>query len=81
MKRLTQKYAKELLKEANYMDALAYFMSRIARFETYEQREKEREYLWNKMFPWTHDWDDEEDYSTNLLRIDSALYIAIESEC
>ena len=65
MKKLTKNLAKELLKDNNYMEALAYFAERYSKFKTEEAADAKRE----------EDFDN--DYSGNALAIDSAMYIAI----
>ena len=49
MKKLTRKYAMELLKEENYMDALAYFATRLlnTKNDQYDELMKLDERMWD----------------------------------
>ena len=80
MKKLTKNLAKELLKDNNYMEALAYFAERYSKFKTEEEKKKKREEDYDKLINWAYDFEEEDfdnDYSGNALAIDSAMYIAI----
>ena len=84
MKRMTKKYMKELLKNDNHLEALAYFCNRIAKCKTYNEALRKREDDWEKVIKWCRefeeDWYCEEDYSDNFLRVDTGIYCVIERE-
>lgn len=83
MKRLTKNLAKELLKEDNYMDALAYFAERYSRFETRDEAQNYREKDFERLIDWAedfNDYDEDDCYTDNVYRIDSAMYIAINRD-
>ena len=80
MKKLTKNLAKELLKDNNYMEALAYFAERYSKFKTEEAADAKREEDYDKLINWAYDFEEEDfdnDHSGNALAIDSAMYIAI----
>lgn len=72
MKKLTKKYALELLKEENYMDALAYFATRLMNSkDMYTEIDKLDERMWDIAS------DGEGDEEEQWLRIYSALQCAM----
>ena len=80
---MTRNLMKELLKDDNYNEALAFFANRIAKCRTYEEANKKREADYSKAIEWAYDFEDEDeenDFSSNVLRIDSAMFCIIEEE-
>lgn len=72
MRKLTKKYALELLKEENYMDALAYFATRLLNSnDMYTEIDKLDERMWG--IACEGEGDEEEQW----LRIYSALQCAM----
>ena len=72
MRKLTKKYALELLKEENYMDALAYFANRLLNSnDMYTEIDKLDERMWD--IACEGEGDEEEQW----LRIYSALQCAM----
>lgn len=83
MKKMTRNLMKELLKDDNYNEALAFFANRIAKCKTYGEANRKREADYNKVIEWAYDFEDEDgenDFSNNVLRIDSAMFCIIEEE-
>jgi hypothetical protein len=73
MKRLTKKYAEELLKEENYMDALAYFATRLlnTKKDPYDELMDLDERMWEIAS------EGEDEAEEQWLRIYSALQCAM----
>lgn len=84
MIKMTKNVMRELLKEENYMDALALVTNKVAKFKTFEGQDAERERIYNKLMNWAYEFnaeadeDDYNDYEENVLRIDSAIWCAID---
>ena len=84
MIKMTKNVMRELLKEENYIDALALIVNKVAKFKTFEGQDAERERIFNKLMNWAiefnaeADEDDENDYEENVLRIDTAIWCAID---
>ena len=77
MKRLTKNFAKELLKDDNYIEALAYFAERYSKCETGEKAMNYREKDFEKLIEWADEFND---YTDNVYRIDSAMFTAISND-
>ena len=83
MIKMTKNVMKELLKEENYIDALALVANKVMKFKTFDGQDAERERIYNKLMNWAiefnneADEDDENDYEENVLRIDTAIWCAI----
>lgn len=81
---MTKNVMRELLKEENYMDALALVANKVAKFKTFEGQDAERARIYDKLMNWASEFnneaneDDENDYEENVLRIDSAIWCAID---
>lgn len=72
MKKLTKKYALHLLKEENYMDALAYFATRLLNAkDQYAELEKLDDRVWE------YAMDGESEEEEQWLRIYTALQCAM----
>lgn len=83
MKRLTKNFAKELLKDDNYIEALAYFAERYSKCETGEKAMDYREKDFEKLIDWADEFNDDDefnDYTDNVYRIDSAMFTAISND-
>lgn len=84
MTKMTKNAMKELLKEENYVDALALVVNKVMKFKTFKGQDAERERIYDKLMNWAiefnneADEDDENDYEENVLRIDSAIWYAID---
>ena len=84
MTKMTKNVMKELLKEENYMDALALVANKVMKFKTFEGQDAERERIYNKLMNWAYEFnneadeDDYNDYEENVLRIDTAIWCAID---
>ena len=77
-KRLTKTFVLELLRDESYIDALAYVSSRVSRFKTEAGQMGELERVYEKMSGWAYEGED--DQSSNLERIYSGVYMAIERD-
>ena len=78
MKRLTKALTMELLKDENYIDALAYVADLVSQCKTESGQKNALEKVYEKMSTWAYEGEDDE--STNLERIYSGVYMAIERD-
>ena len=87
--KMTKGNMRELLKDDNYLEALAFVANRIMKFKTYDGQMNEKERIYDKLIEWAYEFEEEEEeadtydfneYSTTVMRIDSAMMIAIENE-
>lgn len=72
--RLTKNQIRRLLKEENYMEALAVFANKILQYKTMEGQENELNRLDGKMWDAAQDGEEQE----QALRIYTALMMGIE---
>lgn len=78
--KMTKNNVRELLKDKNYNEALAFAAQRVMKFKTEIGQDAERERIYYKWIEWAYEFEEddfENDYSTNVMRIDSALFAAI----
>lgn len=78
--KMTKNNVRELLKDDNYNEALAFAAQRVMKFKTEIGQDAERERIYDKWIEWAYEFEEddfENDYSTNVMRIDSALFAAI----
>ena len=61
MIKMTKNVMRELLKEENYIDALALVVNKVAKFKTFEGQDAERERIYNKLMGWASEFNDEAD--------------------
>jgi len=91
MKKMTKKLMRELLKEDNYIEALAFEANRVAKYSTYTAAKNQLEKDYKKMIDWAYEFEDEDfanncddddmeytDYSAIVGRIYTGVYFAIE---
>ena len=78
---MTKNNMRELLKDDNYNEALAFVAQRVMKFKTFDGQEAERDRIFNKLINWAYEFgydDYENDYEGNVMRIDSAIWAAID---
>ena len=84
MTKMTKNAMRELLKEENFVDALALVVNKVMKFKTFEGQDAERERIYDKLMEWAPEFnaeadeDDENDYEETVLRIDTAIWFAID---
>lgn len=83
MKRMTKNLMRDLLKDDNYNECLAYMANRIATCKGYCSAMTKLEKDYDKIQDWVDDFEDDDswnDYSDNLERVYTAVFCIIDRE-
>lgn len=79
---MTKKIARYLLADENYNEGLAFVAKAVMKFDNFDDMDNRRCEIYDELIELAYELEDEgyeDDFSSNLLRIDTAIYTAIDN--